>query len=43
MKKIYESPEFEIEKFTIYCADDTSNPTGEGGWESGDNGEEVEF
>ena len=42
MKKLYESPEFEIEKFTIYCAADASNPTG-GGWESGDNGEEVEF
>ncbi len=38
MKKEYKSPEFEVEMFTIYCANDVSS-----GWESGDNGEDVEF
>lgn len=43
MKKVYESPEVEIEKYTISCAVTTSGGWGEGGDEYDDFADDESF
>lgn len=41
MKKIYESPQIEIEKFTVFCDDVISDPGN--GWGSGEDEFDIVF